>query len=121
MPRHASELENTPLFLTKKNQEAPVSVGLTYMTVEDGKLLDEMTRVLSPQMVNAVMIGGIYSDVYGSMYVRRRVDLIKRIAVAKDGERVKELIQMVDAGGNLPSEYYADGSKRTFQPLGVNE
>lgn len=121
MPRHASELENTPLFLGKKQQEAPVSVGLTYMTVEEGKLLDEMTRVVSPKMVNAVMIGGIYSDVYGSRYVGRRVDLIKRIAVAKDGERVKELIQMVDAGGNLPSEYYSDGSKRTFQPIGGSE
>lgn len=121
MPRHASELENSPLFLNKKQADAPVSVGMGYMTVEDGQLLDEMTRVLSPQMVNACMIGGIYSDVYGSRYVRRRVELVKRIAVAKDGERVKELIQMVDAGGNLPSEYYADGQKRTFQPIGGGE
>ena len=122
MPRHASELENSPLFLAKKQHDAPVSVGMNLLTVEEGKQLEQMTRITSPKMVNALMIGEIYTTIYGSRYVQKRVDQLKRIAEAKDGLRAQEVISIVEAGGNLPSEYYTGDNKRTFQPtIGVNE
>lgn len=109
MPRHASELENSPLFLDQKNHDPPVSVGMDYLVVEEGKRLEQMTRISSPVMVNALYIGTIYTDVYGSRYVRARVDQIKRMAEARDGKRAQELIDIVEAGGKLPGEFYTGG------------
>lgn len=117
MPRHATELETSPLFLDQKSHDPPVSVGMDYLVVEEGNRLEQMTRVNSPTMVNALMIGTIYTEVYGSKYVRARVDQIKRLAEAKDGLRARELIDIVEAGGKLPAEYYTGESKSSVRPL----
>ena len=90
MTRHASELENHPLFQTRKGAEA-------------------------------INIGHIYSEIYGSRYVTEKVAKLERISTAKDGEARKESIAMVDAGGNLPSEYYTPEGKRSFSVLSVAE
>lgn len=118
MPRHASELENSPLFLTRKKHDAPVSVGIDLLTTEGGKRLEQMTNVMSPQMVNAMMILGIYANVYGSKYAIARKEQLERIAEAKEGERAQKVIDMVEAGGKLPAEYYTGESKNNFSPIG---
>ncbi len=117
MPRHASELENSPLFLTKKNNEAPVTSGMNYLAVEDGKQLEIMTSVNSPTMVNALMICDIYERVYGSKYVAGRGNQIKRLAEAREGRRAQQIIEIVEAGGKLPAEYYTGTSKPNFSPV----
>ena len=117
MPRHANELENSPLFLTRKQHEAPVSVGMDMLVVEDGNRLEQMTRVDNPKMVNAMMILGIYSTVYGSKYALRRKGQIERIAEAQNGQRARDVIDIVEAGGKLPAEYYTGQSKSNFTPL----
>lgn len=122
MPRHANELENSPLFLTRKQHEAPVSVGMDMLVVEDGNRLEQMTRVNNPKMVNAMMILGIYSNIYGSKYALRRKGQIERIAEAQGGQRAQEIINIVEAGGKLPAEYYTGQSKSNFTPVdGVQE
>ena len=121
MPRHASELETSPLFLTKKTNEAPVTVGMNYLTVDEGHQLEQMTRITSPTMVNAMMIGDIYARIYGSKYVAGRCDQIKRLAEARDGLRASELIQIIEAGGKLPAEYYTGKDKNNFSPIGAQE
>lgn len=124
MTRHASELENHPLFQSRKAVEAPVSVGLNNLMSEEGKRLEIMSRITNEQMVNAINIGHIYSEIYGSRYVTEKVSKLERISNAKDGEARKESIAMVDAGGNLPSEYYSPDGKRSFSiisPVGEQE
>lgn len=111
MPNHAMDLEKHPLFMTKKQNEAPVSVGMGHLTVTEGARLEEMTRITSPQQINAHAIGYVYVNIYGSKYVRGRISQNDRLAEAKDGLRSRELIDIVQAGGSLPSEYYAPGSK----------
>lgn len=121
MTRHASELENHPLFQPRKSAEAPVSVGLRNLMSEEGKSLEIMSRIINEQMVSAINIGHIYSEIYGSKYVTEKVAKLERISTAKDGEARKESIAMVDAGGNLPSEYYTPDGKRSFSVLSVAE
>ncbi len=122
MPRHASELETSPLFLTRKQHDAPVSVGMDMLMVDKGARLEQMTRVTNPKMVNAMMILGIYSDVYGSQYALRRKNQIERIAEAQNGQRAQDMIDIVEAGGKLPAEYYTGQTKNNFTPLdGVQE
>ena len=117
MPRHASELENSPLFLQKKSNEAPVTAGMNYLAVEDGNQLEIMTSVNSPTMVNALMICDIYERVYGSKYVAGRGNQIKRLAEAREGRRAQQVIEIVEAGGKLPAEYYTGATKSNFSPV----
>lgn len=111
MPNHAMDLERHPLFMARKQNEAPVSVGMGHLTVTEGYRLEEMTRITTPQQINAHGIGFVYARIYGSKYVKGRIAQNDRLAEAKDGLRSRELIDMVQAGGSLPSEYYAPGSK----------
>ena len=117
MPRHANELENSPLFLNQTSHDAPVSVGMGHLMVKEGDQLEQMTRVTTPQMVNALYIGNIYTTIYGSKYMQKRIDQIKRVAEAKDGLRAREIIEIVEAGGKLPAEYYTGETKSTVQPV----
>lgn len=122
MPRHASELETSPLFLQRKKHDAPVSVGMDLLTVEDGNRLEQMTVIDNAKLVNAMMILGIYTRVYGSKYALWRKGQIERIAEAKGGQRAQDIIKVIEAGGKLPAEYYTGEGKQSFSPLdGVQE
>lgn len=111
MPNHAMDLERHPLFMAKKANEAPVTRAMDHLTVTDGHKLEQMTRIMSPVQVSAHQIALIYTEVYGSKYVRNVIAQMDRLAEAKDGLRSRELIDAIQAGGSLPSEYYAPGSK----------
>lgn len=120
MTRHASELENHPLFQTKKQAEAPVSVGLKGLMSEEGKRLEIMTRIVNQKQVSAINIGHVYSDIYGSPYVREKVEKMERVSNAYQGKARQENIAMVEAGGTLPSEYYApEGRRQTYTPIAI--
>ena len=122
MTKFAPELENHPIFQSaRRSSEAPVSVGLKGLMTEEGKRLEIMSRITNLQMVSAINIGHIYSEIYGSRYVTEKVAKLERLSTAKDGEARKESIAMVDAGGNLPSEYYSPDTKRSFSVLSVAE
>lgn len=120
MVKFASDLEKHPLFKQKQMVDAPVSVGLKNLMTEKGNRLEIMTNVTSETFVRAVFIGGIYTNIYGSRYVMKRIEQMERIATAKDGLARKQNIEMVEAGGNLPSEYYGiNTSNRRWTPVGV--
>lgn len=113
-----SDLINNPFWSGIHRQpDAPVSVGLKILTTESGKVLEEVTRINSEEMINALQIGTIYTEVYGSKYVLERVNQIKRIAKSKGGEGIRELIDMVEAGGKMPGEYFAPPVPRSWRPL----
>ena len=105
------DLEKHPLFMAKKANEAPVTRAMDHLTVTDGHKLEQMTRIMSPIQVSAHQIALIYIEVYGSRYIKARISQNDRLAEAKDGLRSRELIDAIQAGGSLPPEYYAPGSK----------
>lgn len=115
---NASDLEKHPVFASRRNNEAPVTTGLKYLGTESGKALELMTVVDNQSFVNAVRIGYIYKDVYGSKFVAGLVEQLERLAPAKEGNARNQMIGMVEAGGNLPAEYYGADGKRSFNPIG---
>jgi hypothetical protein len=105
----------------RKQPDPPVSVGLRIITTESGHILEEVCRVNSTEMINALQIGTIYTEVYGSKYITERVDQIKRISKSKGGQGIRELIDMVEAGGKMPGEFFAPPVNRGWKPLEDSE
>lgn len=115
MVRHAPELEKRPLFKGNTPPEAPVSKGIANLTSEDGPRLQLMTRVRSKEVLQAVAIANIYTNIYGSKYVKGRINEILRMNVSIDGQGRRDIIDIVEAGGTLPPEYYTGQSKKPFK------
>lgn len=111
----SSDLVNNPIYLGRSQPDPPVNKAISNLTITDGELLEEMARVHGQEMVNALSIGYIYSNVYGSKYVRGRIDQLLRLSISKAGQGRREIIDVVDAGGKLPDAYYnGEGKKTTF-------
>ena len=115
MVRHAPELEKRPLFKGNTPPEAPVSKGIANLTSEDGPRLQLMTRVRSKEVLQAVAIANIYTNIYGSKYVKGRINEALRMNVSIDGQGRRDIIDIVEAGGVLPPEYYTGQSKKPFK------
>ena len=115
-----SDLERSPVFMTKANPEPPVSKAMEHLVTEKGDKLELMANIKSQAMVNALSIGYIYSNVYGSKYVKGRIDQMLRASVGADGEGRHSVISVVEAGGNLPAEYYNPQDNRRYGILANN-
>ena len=120
MVRHAPELEKNPLFKFNSVPEAPVSKGISNLTSENGERLQLMSRVNSREMLQAVAIANIYTNIYGSRYVKGRINEALRMNVSIGGQGRREIIDIVDAGGTLPPEYYTGQPKKGFKLLDTN-
>lgn len=120
MVKTASDLEKHPLFKQKNTVDAPVTVGLRNLMAERGPKLEIMTNVTNESFVRMVGIGKIYTNIYGSRFVHEIVETQERLANALDAMARKQSIEMVDAGGNLPAEYYGIAGKgRRWVPVGI--
>lgn len=121
--KKAADLVNNPVYLGKSQPDPPVNKAISHLTVTEGQALEEMARIHGQDMVNALSIGYIYSEMYGSDYVRGRIDQLLRVSVAKGGQGRRELIDAVEAGGKLPDAYYNGEGKRTssFYPADPTE
>ena len=121
--KKAADLVNNPVYLGKSQPDPPVNKAISQLTVTEGQELEEMARIHGQDMVNALSIGYIYSEMYGSDYVRGRIDQLLRLSVAKGGQGRRELIDAVEAGGKLPDAYYSGEGKRTssFYPADPTE
>lgn len=115
MKRSSSELANNPVYLGKNIPDPPVNKAIAHLTITDGEMLEEMSRINGQDMVNALSIGYIYSHVYGSSYVKGRIAQLLRLSISKSGLGRREIIDVVDAGGKLPDAYYnGEGKKTSF-------
>ena len=124
MVRHAPELEKRPLFKGNNPPEAPVSKGIANLTSEDGPRLQLMTRVRSKEVLQAVAIANIYTNIYGSKYVKGRINEILRMNVSIDGQGRRDIIDIVEAGGTLPpntTRARARNRLRLSMPRGMND
>lgn len=119
-PKHPSDLVNNPVFLTKQQPDPPVSTAMDHLTVLDGPELDIMCNVDSTTMAGAIGFGSIYANFHGSVYVRSVIDLLKRLSNSKNALARAQIIEVIKAGGNLPSEYYQQQDKKTWALGGNN-
>lgn len=119
-PKHPSELINNPVFLTKQQPDPPVSTAMDHLTTLDGDELDIMCNVDSTTMAGAIGFGAIYADYHGSAYVRRTINLLKRLSNSKEALARKQIIEVIQAGGNLPAEFYQQQDKKTWALGGNN-
>lgn len=118
MSKTVKDLEKAPIYLGKEKPDPPVSRAMSHLTVTEGTALEEMARLHGQDMVDALAVGYIYSDMYGSKYVRGRIDQLLRLSIAKDGQGRRDIIDVVDAGGTLPDGYYTgQGKKQTFHAI----
>lgn len=115
MVRHAPELEKHTLFKGNTPPEAPVSKGIENLTAEEGSRLQLMTRVTNKETRLAVAIANIYTNIYGSKYVKGRINETLRLDVATNGLGRRDIIDVIDAGGTLPPEYYTGQPKSKFR------
>ena len=120
MTRHAPELEKHTLFKGNTPPEAPVSKGIANLVSENGPKLQLMTRVNNKETLQAVAIANIYTNIYGSKYVQGRINEILRMHVSINGQGRRDIIDIVDAGGNLPPEYYTGQNRKGYQILGTS-
>lgn len=84
------------------------------LTGQSGPLLQMMTR-MTPAALRAEEIGDIYVRIYGSQYVKGRLELLERCLVSIDGGGRQDMIESLRAGGAVPDAYYygKDGGKPT--------
>lgn len=108
-----SELVNHPVFLGKSQPDPPVNKAISHLTVTEGEALEEMARIHGREMVNALSIGYIYSEIYNSAYVRGRINQLLRCSISKGGQGRRDIIDAVEAGGKLPDAYYSGEGKKT--------
>lgn len=120
MVRHAPELENHTLFKGNSPPDAPVSKGIENLTSENGPRLQIMSRVTNRETRLAVAIANIYVNIYGSKYVKGRINETLRLDVATNGLGRRDIIDVIDAGGSLPAEYYTGQPKKNFRLLEDN-
>lgn len=118
MTKGVRDLERNPIYLGKDRPDPPVSRAMGHLTVTDGPLLEEMARVKGPDMIRALTVGHILGTMYGSKYIRGRIDQILRVSVSDAGQGRRDIIDVVDAGGVLPEAYYTgQGKKSSFYAL----
>ena len=121
MVRHAPELEKHTLFKGNAPPEAPVSKGIENLTAEEGARLQLMSRVNNKEMMNAIAIANIYTEIYGSRYVKGRINEALRVNVSIGGQGRRDIIDIVDAGGTLPPEYYTGQQRKGFKIFNGND
>lgn len=108
---------NQPILLDRTNKpELPVKDIAKRLTVEDGKPLEITTRTTAT-IANASQFCLIYTFRFNSKYAEARIGQIERLAISMGGQGRRDLIDALQAGGAVPGEYYADGSKKRDYPI----
>lgn len=118
MGRPAKDLSPTAPILIQRGDkpELPVKDIARRITVEEGRALELTTRTTG-LIANVAQFCLIYTERFNSKYAQARIGQIERLASSMNGQRVRDLIDALQAGGAVPGEYYADGSKKKEYPI----
>lgn len=112
--KDAADLLSEPVTLQKESApDAPITVVLNNLTTTEGRKLEILTRT-NPNLANAAQIGFIFYNMYGSKYVRDRVEQIECLAISMDGKGREEQISALQAGGKLPDSYFEGAGTSDF-------
>lgn len=117
MARPAKDLTpSAPILINRSDKpELPVKDIARRITVEDGRALELTTRTTGI-MADAAQFCLIYIERFNSKYASARIGQIMRLACSMNGQRVRDLIDALGAGGAVPGEYYSDntGKKKDY-------
>lgn len=92
-----------------QTSDPPVTKGMGYLAAEQGNRLEMMTRT-NRAIISGISAGSAYVYRYESPYIQGKVDRLMRLAVSSGGEGRKEMIAMVQAGGQMSDAYYDSGN-----------
>lgn len=118
MGRPAKDLTpNAPVLINRSDKpELPVKDVARRIMSEEGRPLELTTRTTGT-LADSAQFCLIYQLRFNSLYANGRIGQIERLACSIDGQRVRDLIDALKAGGAVPGEYYADGSGKKRYPL----
>ena len=118
MGRPAKDLDkNAPVLINRSDKpELPVKDIAKRITSEEGRPLELTTRTTGT-LANSAQFCLIYQLRFNSLYANGRIGQIERLACSIDGQRVRDLIDALKAGGAVPGEYYADKTKKGDYPI----
>lgn len=113
MGRPAKDLDKSaPVLINRSDKpELPVKDVARRIMAEEGRPLELTTRTTGT-LANSAQFCLIYQLRFNSLYANGRIGQIERLASSIDGQRVRDLIDALKAGGAVPGEYYADNSNK---------
>jgi hypothetical protein len=88
--------------------ELPIKSATKIITQTEGRGLKQHTNA-SRGLVEAVMFAFPYIKRWGNTYVGDMVDDLMCLAISKDGQGRKDIIEALRAGGTVPDAYYSGG------------
>ncbi len=119
MGRPAKDLNaNAPVLISRSDKpELPVKDVARRIMSEEGRPLELTTRTTGT-LADSAQFCLIYQLRFNSLYANGRIGQIERLACSIDGQRVRDLIDALKAGGAVPGEYYAENTnKKRDYPL----
>lgn len=101
----ATDMLADPFRFNPSGPDPPVAKGMGYLTKTDGVSLEILTRT-NREIVFAIAAGSAFALRYNSGYIKNKVEQVERLAISSGGLGRQEIIQVVQAGGQLPDTYY---------------
>lgn len=93
--------------------ELPIKTATNTLTQTEGRGLKQNTRS-NKGLIEAVMFGYPWVQRWGDDYVKNLLDDMMSLSISVDGQGRRDIIDCLEAGGQLPDAYYSslDGSGR---------
>lgn len=93
--------------------ELPIKTATTTLTQTEGRGLKQNTRA-NKGLIEAVMFGYPWVQRWDDEYVGNMLDDMMCMAISADGQGRRDIIDCLDAGGQVPDAYYntAEGGRR---------
>lgn len=110
--RSGEELLDEPQFSNLDgsiNTDTPFNQSLDALMVTSDKELELMCRA-TPQIAEAASIAYNLNYRFHCSYIQNRIEQIERLSVSIGGKGRGEIVQSLQAGSNIPGEFYEQGS-----------
>lgn len=113
LKRNPMELLNNPMIRGPvKQAEPPVSGAMDKLTTTGGPLLELMSNIMNPQVVEAVQLGYTFGTLYKCQFTQGLLEQLLRLTVGQDGRGRDDINKALEAGSNVPDTYYEVSGRR---------
>ncbi len=106
--KKASDLFDEPVISEPRSPDPPVSRGLGYLMTTEGRRLEIVTRT-NRHIIGAIDAGISYYARYKCDFIIGAIERLERLAVSSGGKGRQEIIGIVQAGGQMPAEFFDGG------------